>query len=221
MALRPYTPPHQSRSRLGSAANIAKPPSPRQRGPRQPGPVQPRTGLPRRGGVLYDPYPVFDRVATPPLGREADDNASGASPRSYDLTWFPPEALATAEARTEPGLFIIERRSGAEWLPVHLGMSVTGIGHPLRWISSAPAILGLRADWNAVRVRAANIALDSSKQRDRAVLRALRDETAATISQRAGSQARLFVPPVRSPGSDEILSQISPQRAGTPPAYLL
>jgi hypothetical protein len=100
-------------------------------------------------------------------------------------------------------------------------MSATGIGHPLRWIASAPAILGLTADWNAIRVRAGTITLDPSKPRDRAVLRALRDEAAETISQRAGSQARLFVPPVRSPGSDEILSQISPQRAGTLPPYLL
>jgi hypothetical protein len=138
----------------------------------------------------------------------------------YDLTWFASEPLIQAAARAEPGLFVVERRVGSEWLPVHIGMSASGIGRTLRWIAQAPTILGLRPDWPAVRVRTAILSgMDSGQRRDRAVLRALRDEVAGTIAA-AGVRARLFAPPRPAAHSSGLLAGVRWRHLGALPPYV-
>jgi hypothetical protein len=173
----------------------------------------PRRRRPVSGGVVYEPWPVFDRVRNA-ASTEALNNGE---PRR--MTWFPPETLDASAARTDPGLFVVERRQDDVWLPVHAGMAPSGIGQPLRWLAAAPALLGVVPDLTAVRIRPAVVTMDPALARDRATLRALRDHVSESIAA-SGPTARLFRASPQSPASEQILAQINWKQDGVKPPYL-
>ena len=225
MASRPYQMRTSSR-----AGGLLRPPASLGIKPRVPGTpaTKPRIVKPpaaygphrrRAPSPVYEPWPVFDRALPQ---RRADPDADSADVPSGDelrMTWSPPETLDASVARTDPGLFIIERRQRDAWLPAHVGMAPLGIGQPLRWLAAAPALLGVAADLGTVRIRPVLVTIDPFRPRDRAVLRALRDHVTATISA-SGPAASRFTASPRSPGSEQILSQIKWKEDGVKPPYL-
>jgi hypothetical protein len=107
---------------------------------------------------------VFGAVVATPTWLRNDGSSNDGS----ELAWSDPQSLAGPLSALRPGLFVIERLSGREWSPTFVGMSATGVGQALRWITQTPAIIGLSANWDAFRVRVAEAGFDTADPAGRA-----------------------------------------------------
>jgi hypothetical protein len=124
-----------------------------------------------RGGIL--------RAAPPP---EAGPGSSTPAPDTGgpdDAAWQAPTPLTQVAPATGPGLFVIERRTGSQWTRAYVGMSASGVGQALRWITRAPRILGVQADLDGLRVHVAEAPFDTATPAGRETLRRWRNEVAS------------------------------------------
>jgi hypothetical protein len=125
----------------------------------------------RTGIVKASPPPEFG----PNSGTPAPD-AGGPD----DAAWRTPTPLNQVALTTGPGVFVIERRTGSQWTRVYVGMSASGVGQALRWITRAPRILGVQADLDSLRVHVAEAPFDTATPMGRETLRRWRNNVAGT-----------------------------------------